>query len=83
MMEVLALPCSSTHNGGVAQLVRARGSYPRRRWFKSSHRHHSPSPNLPRTGRKRVTGPRLDVDDLVSAARMVYEVLRPEGDAAR
>ena len=31
-----------THNGGVAQLVRARGSYPRCRWFKSSHRHHYP-----------------------------------------
>ena len=26
--------------GGVAQLVRARGSYPRRRQFDSAHRHH-------------------------------------------
>ena len=25
--------------GGVAQLVRARGSYPRRRQFESAHRH--------------------------------------------
>ena len=25
--------------GGVAQLVRARGSYPRSHWFESSHRH--------------------------------------------
>ena len=28
--------------GGVAQLVRARGSYPRRRWFESSHRYQAP-----------------------------------------
>jgi hypothetical protein len=27
------------HFGGVAQLVRARGSYPRRRRFESAHRH--------------------------------------------
>jgi hypothetical protein len=27
-------------HGGVAQLVRARGSYPRRRRFDSAHRHH-------------------------------------------
>ncbi len=26
-------------NGGVAQLVRAHGSYPWRHWFKSSHRY--------------------------------------------
>ena len=26
--------------GGVAQLVRAHGSYPWRHWFKSSHRYH-------------------------------------------
>ncbi len=26
-------------NGGVAQVVRARGSYPRSHWFESSHRH--------------------------------------------
>ena len=26
-------------HGGVAQLVRARGSYPRRHWFESSHRY--------------------------------------------
>ena len=29
--------------GGVAQLVRARGSYPRRRRFDSYHRHHFPA----------------------------------------
>ena len=27
-------------NGGVAQLVRAHGSYPWRHWFESSHRYH-------------------------------------------
>ena len=27
-------------SGGVAQLVRAHGSYPWRHWFKSSHRYH-------------------------------------------
>ncbi len=26
-------------DGGVAQVVRARGSYPRSHWFESSHRH--------------------------------------------
>ena len=26
--------------GGVAQVVRACGSYPQSHWFKSSHRHH-------------------------------------------
>ncbi len=26
--------------GGVAQMVRACGSYPQSHWFKSSHRHH-------------------------------------------
>ena len=27
------------HSGGVAQVVRACGSYPQSHWFKSSHRH--------------------------------------------
>ena len=31
----------SRHTGGVAQLVRACGSYPQSHWFKSSHRHHN------------------------------------------
>ena len=33
-------PYESLINGGVAQLVRAHGSYPWRHWFKSSHRYH-------------------------------------------
>ena len=33
--------------GGVAQVVRACGSYPQGHWFKSSHRHHkNPTPVL-------------------------------------
>ena len=42
---------------GVAQLVRARGSYPRRPGFKSLHRHHSPSPRE-WSGSLRVNAPR-------------------------
>ena len=34
----------SAPSGGVAQLVRARGSYPRRRWFESTHRHQTFQP---------------------------------------
>jgi hypothetical protein len=34
---------ASKKRGGVAQLVRARGSYPRRPGFESLHRHSSPS----------------------------------------
>lgn len=44
-MKLLFFPLA----GGVAQSVRARGSYPRRRWFESSHRHHSSYRNLPNT----------------------------------
>jgi hypothetical protein len=32
-------PSRSTTHGGVAQLVRAHGSYPWCRWFKSTHRY--------------------------------------------
>ena len=34
-------PLTGSIFGGVAQLVRAHGSYPWRHWFKSSHRYHS------------------------------------------
>ena len=47
-------PVPSLVRGGVAQLVRARGSYPRRPGFKSLHRHHFP----PRRRSERV-----DADD--------------------
>ena len=35
------LPFYAAINGGVAQVVRAHGSYPWRHWFESSHRYHS------------------------------------------
>ena len=30
-----------SRHGGIAQLARARGSYPRCHWFESSYRHHN------------------------------------------
>ncbi len=35
-------PAPATNFGGVAQLVRAHGSYPCCHWFKSSRRYHVP-----------------------------------------
>ena len=37
---ILFLALIGVQNGGIAQLARARGSYPRCHWFKSSCRYH-------------------------------------------